>query len=321
MRMSNDTNSYSCYSIRRLNPFLGVLQVIATAESRAISSDGVDWEIEILAERPHDTWGAPSPVKRKLQFLRFGVWNRADGLSRVPANPLLDLTKMLNEANRVVELLRVESARIPFRLNDRFELWLLDNEDRMPHALLASTTEIRNISSFSETHWVCSNKEFQSNHTERLREMQSDPIDPLPNKHYLEMIVRQRTSQGLQRWFKRTVDECGEPLQSELEKESISRPGQLPADAFPLLLLNSSWDGSLPAAVVSDYHSWLSPYLLTLQNLPDNLRSTLEQKAAEQAVAVNACWRLYPKIINKKIIDAARVEARLRQSHGRLRGR
>ncbi|HXK57270.1 MAG TPA: hypothetical protein PLZ16_11555, partial [Gammaproteobacteria bacterium] len=74
------------------------------------------------------------------------------------------------------------------------------------------------------------------------------------------------------------------------------------------------WDDALAGAVISDYHDWLSPYLLTLQNLSDEQRAGLERKAVERAVAVEACWRLYPKIIDRGIIDAARVEARLRLS-------
>ena len=317
--MNKDSVSFSCYSIRRLNPFLGVLQIVATEGSRAISPDGIDWEIQILAERPHDTWGAPSPVKRKHQFLRFGSWNRADGLSRVPANPLLDLTRMLNEANRIVEILCLESTRTPFLLKDRFELWLLDDHDQTPLALLASTTDMRNIPSLIETEWVCSKNEFPSIHMERQKEIRSEPTNPLANKRYLEKIVKLRSRRGLQRWYKRSVDGCGEALPLEAEKKSASRTGQLPADAFPLLLLNPCWDGSLPAAVVADYLAWLSPYLLALQNLPDELRSTLEQQASKQSLVVDTYWRLYPKIINKQIIDAARVEALLRQSHKEIK--
>ena len=49
--------------------------------------------------------------------------------------------------------------------------------------------------------------------------------------------------------------------------------------------------------------------------LPDDQRAVLEQKAIARAVAVDRCWRFYPKVIDRKLIDAARVEARLRQTH------
>ena len=47
----------TAYAIRRVNPFLGVLQVIETPGGRAISANGVVWDIEVLAERSGG-WGS-----------------------------------------------------------------------------------------------------------------------------------------------------------------------------------------------------------------------------------------------------------------------
>lgn len=315
--MENDSRDFSCFSVRRLNPFLGVVQIVQTSDSRAISVSGIDWEIQILAERPNDTWGAPSPVKPKRQFLRFGVWNRIDGLTGVPANPLLNLTQMIKAADRIIEILVIESERIPFPVNDKTELWLLDDKDQMPLALLASSTEATSISSHVVARWICSNKEFPSLQLHRQSKIQPESVNPNPNKSYLETIVHRRARQNVQRWFKRDVDGGGSSLICVSEHQSAAETRRLPAEAFPSLLLNSAWNDPLPQAVVSDYHAWLSPYLLTLQSLPDDLRVTLERKAVEQALAVNACWRLYPKIIDRKMIDTARVEARLRRSRSK----
>ena len=312
--MDDNSKNFRCYSVRRLNPFLGVVQIVETADSRAITPDGVDWEIQILTERPHDTWSAPSAIKQKRQFLRFGVWNSADGLCRVPANPLLDLAKMIKEANRIIEILLPESVRIPFPLQDKYELWLLDEKEQTPFALLASTTGKLATSSFTIDRWVCANQEFPSIHMDRRGKTETEPVTPNPNKSYLEKVVKQRAGRGIQRWFKRSVDGSGRPLSADVADKSTAQERPLPAQAFPPLLLLNSWNDSFSESVISDYHYWLSPYLLTLQNLPDDLRHRLERKAAAQAVAVNACWRLYPKIIDRKIIDTARVEARLRQS-------
>lgn len=310
----DDSRNYSCYSVRRLNPFLGVVQIVETGDSRAISPDGVDWEIQILAERPQDTWGAPARVKQQRQFLRFGVWSRVEGLSRVPANPLLDLTTMFREANRLIDILLAESARIPFPSSDRFELWLLDDEDLMPLALLASTTRIDTTAAFAVRRWVCTDNDVPSVHAGQGGKSQFASVNPTPNKSYLESVVNQRNCRGIRLWFRRTADGAGEPLPAAIALDSVLNSGQLSAESFPPLLLKSSWDDALAGAVISDYHDWLSPYLLTLQNLSDEQRAGLERKAVERAVAVEACWRLYPKIIDRGIIDAARVEARLRLS-------
>jgi len=312
--MDDESCEFNCYSVRRLNPFLGVMQIVETADSRAISHDGINWEIQILGVRPHDTWGAPSTVKPKRQFLRFGVWNKANGLTRIPANPLLDLTTMLKEVARLAEILTPASARIPFPLSDIYELWLLDDLDRMPLALLASTTELRHGASITIDHWVCSNAELPSPYLTRRDKVPPESIGSNPSKSYLERIVKQRASLGIQRWFKRTADDLGELVSFEPEEKLPLEARLHAAETFPQLLLNSAWDDTLTSSAIADYHVWLAPYLLTLQNLPDDLRCTLEREAAAQAVAVANYWRFYPKIINRKIIDAARVEARLRQT-------
>ncbi len=52
-----ETGEIQAYAIRRVNPFIGVLQVIETEGGRAISSNGVVWEIELRTERS-GMWGS-----------------------------------------------------------------------------------------------------------------------------------------------------------------------------------------------------------------------------------------------------------------------
>jgi len=54
-----ETTEVRAYAVRRVNPFLGVLQVIETPGGRAISSNGVVWEIELRTERS-GMWGSPN---------------------------------------------------------------------------------------------------------------------------------------------------------------------------------------------------------------------------------------------------------------------
>jgi len=53
----NTHNDIRCFAVRRLNPFVGVLQVIETPESRATTSNGVVWHIELQALR-EASWGS-----------------------------------------------------------------------------------------------------------------------------------------------------------------------------------------------------------------------------------------------------------------------
>jgi hypothetical protein len=49
--------SYRRHAVRRLNPFRGIARVVEGADARATSTDGVNWELQILAERPAG-WGS-----------------------------------------------------------------------------------------------------------------------------------------------------------------------------------------------------------------------------------------------------------------------
>ncbi|OOZ36885.1 hypothetical protein [Solemya velesiana gill symbiont] len=71
--MSNSEEVVRNYSVRRLNPFQGVIQMLHTPSGRAISLDGFHWELQIQSKRPDDLWGADSPGEPVLAYLRFGT--------------------------------------------------------------------------------------------------------------------------------------------------------------------------------------------------------------------------------------------------------
>lgn len=54
--------------------------------------------------------------------------------------------------------------------------------------------------------------------------------------------------------------------------------------------------------------------MLTLPNIPTDVRGRLEFAAAKRAVLVDALWRLYPLVINPVMVDTARVEATVRRT-------
>ena len=119
----------NCYAVRRLNPFLGVTEVVETRLARALSRDGVSWQLQVLAERPQHTWGSLSRGPTIKQFFRFGTWDAASGLSRVPLNPILDVGAMLQATDHLTERLCGAVNHVPFPLADRYERWLLDAND------------------------------------------------------------------------------------------------------------------------------------------------------------------------------------------------
>jgi len=66
--------------------------------------------------------------------------------------------------------------------------------------------------------------------------------------------------------------------------------------------------------LVEAFINWLSPYLLVLDFIRDAQREVLELQAKQHALLVDKMYPLYPKVINQKAINAARVEAMMRKS-------
>lgn len=79
------------------------------------------------------------------------------------------------------------------------------------------------------------------------------------------------------------------------------------------MLIEQQWNNESDAALFEDFITWLSPWLLLLDFLKDSQRKDIETCARNQALLVDQMHLLYPKIINKKDINAARVEAFLRK--------
>ena len=299
----------NCYGIRRLNPFLGVVQVAETDDARALSVDGVNWQLQVLAERPEHIWATPNRGKPRRQFFRFGMWQPDAGMTRVPVNPVLDFGAMLTAADALVEILERVHLELPFALHDRFELWLLDPE-RRPLALLGSAVNKRFMAEVDEHQWHAALPGGEPFRAPSLLAQGIPAQDMTSRRRHadrLEQLVRHSVARPpAPQWIERADDGGGTALDSSGEV--------WPATAFPCTGLRTDWPDAQDSALVGDYLDWLAPRLLALPGLPPALRRHLEQAAARQALLVEANYRLYPEILDGKAIAAARVEARLRQA-------
>ena len=315
--MTDTTTDYHGYSVRRLNPFRGVVQIAQSSRSRAISTDGETWDLQIKTRKPDDMWGADSPAGSTLQYLRFGTWSRRAGLSKVPAHPLLDMTSMLDEARRLTRFLEAADPTLPFPLSDRFELWLLDGSDRNPLALIASSTESNHLPEERPYRWQCADPadaDFPAPEWDRIHPRHPRDTAPTPHIDALNRLVSLESGHALAQWFERLPSGAGAALPIPDMDRLNNR--LLPADCFPELLIREHWRDRHDADLVADYIGWLSPLLLTLRQISDDRRVTLESQARRRAVKVEESWRFYPKIIDKGAIEAARVEARLVEANG-----
>lgn len=282
------TDTPHCYAVRSVNPFLGMTEVVEIPGARALSADGVTWQIQVEAERPEHTWGRDAPGTPTRQFFRFGNWLADSGLSRVPINPILDVGAMLAASERLIAALQDATVQLPFPPADRFEYWLLD-ADSMPLALLASTVDARYIPDIRSERWVAAPARNAGDHPD-VQALFDTLAGDAPRRC----------------WFERRDDGTGEPVGGDCQP--------LPASAFPALPWRTEWAETEHARLLRDYAHALAPRLLMLEGLGDDLRRELEQTARRQALAMTDLHRLYPHVLQPQLLEAARVEARLRRS-------
>jgi hypothetical protein len=296
------------YAVRRVNPFEGVLQVVETPLGRAYSPNGEVWQIQVLAERPDHTWRSLSHAPPIRQFFNFGLWDAEGGLHKIPANPVMDIGGMTSAARETCDTLETLADRIPFALTDRYECWCTDHLGQ-PIALLATCEDPALVDDLRVTPWHASrasDRGFVSASLSRRGIPDRDNQGPRQHAARLERLVRQSGPQ--RRWYERLENGRGLPLKPRGDDQT------LPAVHFPPLGLKTDWASEEDREYVSDYIAWLAPRLLMLQHLSDSERQDLEQIACRQAEELATGFRLLPRVIDQRAIEAARVEARLRRA-------
>ena len=292
---SRVTDIVNAYAIRRVNPFLGVLQVIETDGGRAVSANGVVWDIEVLAKRSSGGWGSLNQNVIDKAYYRYGLWSLQDGLVNRPLAPHLESDPLAHTCHELIECIRERLEQLPFRLGDNHELWLFDHTGSQPLALLASIAPGSRRPSPEPKYWsACIGANGVPSQCR------------FPASRELETLVKRRAGFNVRKhWVKRHRDGSG----------IIENDGRhLDATDFPAFLLTEDWCDTDQAELVSDYIAWISPSLLTLQNLNRFQRERLEKSLNIQAVSVEHHRHLYPEILDEKAVNAARVQCRIQQS-------
>ena len=307
--------AHRCFTLRRVNPFLGVVAVVRTASGRGLSVDGRHWQLQIAAHPPRGLWSGAGD-EPGLRWFRFGLWSAEGGLTRVPLNPILDVDHMLAASQALLAAIGESLDGLPFAPAPELELWLLDVAERRPLALLATAAEAAGLDELTTRDWNAGGRgerRFESPSLMARGIAGGDGAGPARHTEYLERAVHAAAGSPRRvRWFRRQADGTGLPV------DEGGRPepgGSLDASAFPRLPLRREWPDPEQQTVIDDYIGWLSPYLLMLSGLDDLLRAELERQAAGHTLAVDAVWRLYPRVIDRDLVKRARVEARLRRAH------
>lgn len=292
---SAETDFVRSYAIRRVNPFLGVLQVIETGGGRARSANGVVWDIEVIAERSGG-WGSLNRNNSQLVFYRYGLWSLEDGLVNRPLAPYLEDDPLTLQCHELIDCIRARLDQLPFRLHDNRELWLFDRDDYQPLALLASATADSALPTPEPKYW-----------TSAIGATGVPSQHRYPAARELEAMVEQRAGFNVHKhWINRQDNGSG-----IIEANNI----HMKAELFPAFLLTENWPDAEQLELARAYIDWISPSLLTLQQLSKQERERLEKSLNIQAVSVEHHWHLYPEIIDERYLKAARVQCRIQNAN------
>lgn len=290
-----ETGQVRAYAIRRVNPFLGVLQVIETQGGRAVSSNGVVWEIELRTEHS-SMWGSLNKDTKEAVYYRFGLWSKDEGLVNRPLAPHLDRDPLTIQCDILISCIEERLQQLPFKLVDNRELWLFDKEEKQPIALLASQKASAKPLSPEPKYWKsCLGANGLAS---QYRYPEAGDIE--------ELVERTASSNISKYWVNREADGSG-TLEHDGKK--------LHACEFPAYLLSEEWPDEAHISLVRNYIAWIAPSLLTLQHLSRAERDRLESHLHVQAISVEHHWQLYPETIDEKKLKAARVQCRLQKSN------
>ena len=276
------------YSRRLLSPYIGVAQVAEFERARAVSLDGKNWAMQYAF-----TEEARQGMRRAVTdpTLHYSlVATVTHGTLRPRAlRPSLDP----QEVGPTVQALyqAILAARVPFPAADRFEYWLLDAEQQRPLALLQSCTDEQEI-----------------------------PLAPLP-PGWIAMPAAQLDIPAPETAQRTYVPPVNYRLQKLVEERAGAKPRaawfdrrEPVTDDFPPCLIREDWGDEQRQELCDRYIRRLAPRLLMVQGIPRAVRQRLERAARDHVFDVERFHLLYPEVVERSLLNAARVEATLRRA-------
>jgi len=300
-----------CYSIRLLNPFRGTLNIIEYNSAEAVTMDGETWDIYVRNSALVKDLEQSQANNHRIQTseIRFGRWTKKDGLRRGPIIDSDDFNEMAATGEIVYQYLTQHYLELPFRYQDNYELWLLDSNNQ-PLALLNSVVYQQDIGLEQTINWT-SGIACRNTFTSNLHHQASN--NNLNSAEQLNLLINSYSNNSAQ-WILKSADESAIGLDGiNLAPELINR--KFSKKSFPTNLLNIEIFNKFEQLLISDYLAWLAPWLLVLQCYTDEQRKDLEQQARLNALIIKKQYRLYPNIIDQKIIKSALVESIMRNNN------
>jgi hypothetical protein len=303
--------SIACYTQRLLNPFRGVISCIRYESAEAVTRDGLRWDIYVSNDRLLE--GMDTGRRVQISDIRYGSWSPETGLKRGPLYPSDEFNYLEHLGATVYEHLLDVHERIPFPLQDRFELWLLDREAR-PLALLDSAVRREDMELDQCAEWRAGQACRQSFTSTAADRLGLEPGDKGVVAAYLSRHINACAGPApAAQWFERLPDGSGAGL-AGIGLASGLRGRALDGGEFPPLLLATHPQDAVHRQLYNDFQRWQAPWLLALPILDRQTRERLEVEACTRPLLVAQQYRLYPEIIDTTAIRTARVEAMLRKS-------
>ena len=273
-------------------PFTGQLQIAEHGDARALSIDGRHWEIQFrFAGAAADNRQQPAAAGRQPDKYTAVASITPAGLQRQPLLPLFDTNTVRLAIDALYAL--IEGSSLPYPAVDRFEYWLLDQSGKKPLALLYSCISAEEIGAPSvRPSWMA--MPAAQLPIAEIADEQSGYVAPVNAR--LERLIAERAGHNPRAaWFDRA--ETG-------------------GDEFPPCLIDENWEQEEHHRLCQQYIRRLAPRLLMLQGLAQDDRKRLEQASRDNAPDVERFHPLYPEVIDRKLLQALRVEARLRRDSG-----
>ncbi len=282
----------SYFSMRRLSPYQGTVQVVEMSDFRALSADGITWRVQLRL--------------RDSRFASHGIW-RERGYSSFTETPQTEV---------YIQALKLRPG-LPFPAADNLELWLLDSEQKLPLALLTSTLPRHKPVAIDHAVWnatTVTRSEFVSAGMTECIDLKTNHIH-VPHTEILQRSMRVASGvMASAQWFLRG-EEGGGAGSSACYLDPALENRVLHNDCFPeLLIKEQGWESDRERQLVFDYHDWLAPYLLTHDSLSAATRDRLEHAACKRAQQLYELRHIIPCILNKETVEVAMVAGKLQQS-------
>lgn len=272
------------YSLRRFTPYQGVIQVVDVGNARAYSTNGRNWQVRLQ-----------QPSGR-----RYGSVPGRDRIEPATADQLM---RALHER-----------PSLPFPPADSFELWLLHRDRLSPLALIKTRCRPEDMGQVEDPAWrpfLPGQTGFRSASIEQAREQGGAPRLIGSAAELLQRLINGvARPQPVLQWIARRDDGSGLG-QHGLRVDSGLLGRELPAAAFPPLLISEDWDSAIEAGLVRDYHDWQAARLLAHQDLPGALRARLEAAARQRPEPLLDNHAMYPEVLDPAAMEVALVSARL----------